>query len=91
MRKGGGYGGLLSFVLKAERKTARVYDALRLCKGPSFGTVFTLVSPYTMLAHYHELEWAEDCGVSPNLLRVSCGLEPFEVIQAAFENALALA
>ena len=91
MRKGGGYGGLLSFVLKAERKTPRVYDALRLCKGPSFGTVFTLVSPYTLLAHYHELEWAEGCGVSANLLRVSCGLEPFETLQAAFETALALA
>lgn len=91
MRKGGGYGGLLSFVLKSERKTPRVYDALRLSKGPSFGTVFTLVSPYTQLAHYHELEWAEGCGVSANLLRVSCGMEPIEVIQAAFEAALALA
>ncbi len=91
MRKGGGYGGLLSFVLKAQKKTPGVYDALRLCKGPSFGTVFTLVSPYTLLAHYHELEWAEGCGVSANLLRVSCGLEPYEMIQAAFETALALA
>lgn len=91
MRKGGGYGGLLSFVLKSERKTPRVYDALRLSKGPSFGTVFTLVSPYTQLAHYHELGWAEGCGVSANLLRVSCGMEPIEVIQAAFEAALALA
>ncbi|NQW99544.1 PLP-dependent transferase, partial [bacterium] len=54
MRKGGGYGGLLSFVLKSAKKTPKVYDALRLCKGPSFGTTFTLVCPYTLLAHYHE-------------------------------------
>lgn len=89
MRPGGGYGGLLSFTLKAKRRTARVYDALRLCKGPSFGTVFTLVSPHIMLAHYRELEWVEGCGIPPHLLRVSCGTEPFEQIKAAFEQALA--
>ena len=89
MRKGGGYGGLLSFVLKSQKKTPKVYDALRLSKGPSFGTTFTLVCPYTLLAHYHELEWAEGCGISANLLRVSCGLEPLETIIAAFEVAFA--
>ncbi len=88
MRKGGGYGGLLSFVLKAPKKTPKVYDALRICKGPSFGTYFTLVCPYTLLAHYTELEWAEGCGVPANLLRVSCGLESIETIIAAFEEAL---
>lgn len=91
MRKGGGYGGLLSFVLKSQKKTPKVYDALRLNKGPSFGTSFTLVCPYTLLAHYNELEWAEGCGVSPNLLRVSCGQEPLDAIIAAFEVALSQA
>lgn len=87
MRKKGGYGGLLSFVLKAPKKTPKVYDALRFNKGPSFGTPFTLVCPYTLLAHYYELEWAEACGVSANLLRVSVGLEPLESIIAVFEEA----
>lgn len=89
MRKGGGFGGLLSFVLKNEKKTPKVYDALRVSKGPSFGTSFTMACPYTLLAHYHELEWAEGCGVSANLLRVSTGLEPIGTILAAFEEALA--
>ncbi len=88
-RKNGGYGGLLSFVLKAPKRTPKVYDALRLSKGPSFGTPFTLVCPYTLLAHYRELEWAEGCGVPANLLRVSCGLEPIDTIVGAFEEALA--
>lgn len=87
-RKGGGCGGLLSFVLKTRRKTPKVYDSLALCKGPSFGTVFTLVSPYTLLAHYDQLEWAESCGIPAHLLRVSCGLEPFETIRDAFAEAL---
>lgn len=88
MRHDGGYGGLLSFVLKSPKKTPKVYDALRFNKGPSFGTAFTLVCPYTLLAHYHELEWAEGCGVSANLLRVSVGQEPIEHVIAVFEEAL---
>ena len=84
----GGYGGLLSFVLKNPKKTQKVYDSLRLCKGPSFGTPFTLVCPYTMLAHYHELEWAEACGVPAHLLRVSAGLESADRIIAVFGEAL---
>lgn len=91
MRPGGGYGGLLSFILKNPRRTPRVYDALRLCKGPSFGTPFTLVCPYTLLAHYHELEWAEGCGVPASLLRVSCGHESLDSLIATFSEALALA
>jgi cystathionine gamma-synthase len=88
-RRTGGYGGLLSLMLKNPKKTPKVYDALRLSKGPSFGTPFTLVCPYVMLAHYPELEWAEGCGVPANLLRVSCGLEPVDALKAAFEEALA--
>lgn len=87
-RSKGGYGGLLSFVLKNPKKTPKVYDALALSKGPSFGTPFTLVCPYTQLAHYHELAWAEDCGVSPHLLRVSCGMESFDTVRDAFAAAL---
>jgi cystathionine gamma-synthase len=87
-RAAGGYGGLFSFVLKNPKKTPKVYDALRLCKGPSFGTPFTLVCPYVMLAHYQELDWAEACGVPSRLLRVSCGLEPAGVIQSALAEAL---
>jgi len=88
-RKDGGYGGLLSFVLKASKKTPKFYDMLRLSKGPSFGTPFTLVCPYTMLAHYHELEWAEACGVPAHIMRVSCGAEPTATLIAALDEALA--
>lgn len=89
-RNEGGYGGLVSFTLTQPRKIAKVYDALRLCKGPSLGAEFTLVSPYTMLAHYYELDWAEGCGVSSNLLRLSVGVEDPEVILAALAQALDL-
>lgn len=86
-RKQGGYGGLISVVLKNSKKTPKVYDALRFCKGPSFGTPFTLVCAYPMLAHYHELDWAEDCGIPRHLLRISCGLEPLSKLTAVLEEA----
>ncbi len=87
-KKDGGHGCLLSFVLKDATKTPAVYDAMEFCKGPSLGTNFTLVCPYTLLAHYDELDWAESCGVDRTLIRVSCGLEPTEVIVDRMKRAL---
>jgi cystathionine gamma-synthase len=84
----GGYGGLLSFELAQPKRAAKFYDALEVSKGPGFGTEFTLACPYALLAHYRELEWAEGCGVSPQLIRVSCGVEPVEQLLAAFGRAL---
>jgi cystathionine gamma-synthase len=55
------------------------FDALNIAKGPSLGANFTLVCPYTLLAHYTELEWAESFGVDRRLVRVSVGLEDYEV------------
>ncbi|MEZ0275727.1 MAG: PLP-dependent transferase, partial [Roseimicrobium sp.] len=84
----GGHGCLLSFVLKDRDSAPRVYDAMQFSKGPSLGTNFTLVCPYTLLAHYDELEWAARCGVDRTLLRVSVGLEPAEVIIERMKQAL---
>ena len=88
-RPEGGYSSLLSFLLKKpEQNAPRFYDALQLCKGPTLGTDFSLVCPYTLLAHYDELEWAESCGVSRYLIRASIGIEPPELIWQRFETAL---
>ena len=76
-RAGGGYGGLFSLLLRdPERNTQPFFDSLRFCKGPNLGTYFSLCCPFTMLAHFDELDWAESCGVSRHLLRFSTGLEP---------------
>jgi len=88
-RPGGGFGGLMSIILKnAPEAAPRFYDALRVNKGPSLGTNFTLACPYTLLAHYGELEQVEALGVSRNLVRVSVGLEPPEDLVTRFEEAL---
>lgn len=89
-RESGGHGCLFSFTLKNPQKTsAMFYDALRICKGPSLGTNFTLVCPYTLLAHYEELDWVESVGVSRWLIRVSAGLEDTQELIARFDEALA--
>jgi cystathionine gamma-synthase len=89
-RDNGGYGCLFSFTLKnPETRSPVVYDALRVTKGPSLGTNFTLACPYTLLAHYDELPWVESVGVSRWLLRVSAGLEDTADLIARFDEALA--
>jgi cystathionine gamma-synthase len=50
--------------------------------------VFTLACPFTLLAHYTELEWAEACGVSRYLIRLSVGLEQPEELWQRMERAL---
>jgi len=87
-RSEGGYGALISFVLKGEEAAARAfYDALEVSKGPSLGTDFSLACPYTLLAHYGELEWAAERGASRNLLRIWVGLEEPEDLKGRFEQA----
>ncbi len=88
-REGGGGGSLFSLRLKGgEAESAAFYDALEVTKGPSLGTNFTLACPYTLLAHYDELDWAESCGVDRFLIRVSAGLEDVDDLKARFARAL---
>ncbi len=82
-------GGLLSIVLKTPSVTTPVvFDHLAICKGPNLGTNFTLCCPYTILAHFTELDFVEQCGVSRWLLRISVGTEPIEELKRRFEHAL---
>jgi cystathionine gamma-synthase len=82
-----GYGGLMSILLDSHMCQRTFYDSLNVAKGPSLGTNFTLVCPYTLLAHYHELDFAMSYNVPPNLLRISVGLEDADRLKARFEEA----
>ena len=91
-RPAGGYGSLVTFLpTQAETRASQVYDALAVCKGPSLGTVFTLACPFTLLAHYGELDWAEACGVSRYLIRIAVGLEDPEEVWRRVDAALSAA
>lgn len=74
--------------LEFNQPFAKVYDALDLPKGPSFGTEFTLVMSYLYLAHYDLVstakgrEFLHANGLNPDLLRISVGLEdPKEIAE----------
>lgn len=86
----GGYGGLLSVTFHTTEDAIEVFDRLETAKGPSLGTNFTLCCPYTLLAHYGELEWAAQFGVDGDLIRISVGLEETEELVAVFQRALSV-
>lgn len=74
-RPSGGYGYLLSIIFHQRRDAIQFIDAIDVPKGPSLGTNFTLASPYTLLAHFGELEWVSvilcaSPGVSLPCLRI---------------------
>lgn len=65
------------------------FDNLETAKGPSLGTNFTLSSPFVLLAHYNELEWAAGFGCPADLCRFSVGLEDTDELCSIFTRALA--
>ena len=84
-----GYGGLFSIEFKNPEVSAPLfYDNLEVSKGPSLGTSYTLACPYTLLAHYQELEFVEQCGVSKSLVRVSVGTEEINKLIEVFSDSL---
>ncbi|KDQ58329.1 hypothetical protein JAAARDRAFT_129085 [Jaapia argillacea MUCL 33604] len=84
----GGYGGLFSLTFLSHAASTAFFDALPFHKGPSLGTSFTLACPYTVLAHYGELEWAKSWGVEEGLVRISVGCENRDVLVRGFESSL---
>ncbi|RCI13380.1 hypothetical protein L249_0307 [Ophiocordyceps polyrhachis-furcata BCC 54312] len=87
-RPDGGYGSLISFVFREAETAVRFYDVVHLCKGPSFGANFTLVLPYSQIAHASELDWAESQGVAKHIIRISVGLEDESVLMGKLGLAL---
>ncbi|EFR02777.1 cystathionine gamma-synthase [Nannizzia gypsea CBS 118893] len=84
----GGYGGLFSVIFHTPEAAAAFFDNLAVLKGPSLGTNFTLSCPYTILAHYQELDWAKSLNVPSDLVRISVGLEDVDDMKKRITHAL---
>lgn len=84
----GGYGGLLSVTFQHREQAVSFFDTLEVQKGPSLGTNFTLACPYTVLAHYAEMDWTEQWGVERDLVRLSVGLEEPDDLTGRVDRAL---
>ena len=84
------YTGIISVTFKKDFK--EVYDKLNFAKGPSLGTEFTLLMPYTYLAHYDLItsksgnEFLNQIGLPINLLRISVGCEDIDEIINEFKR-----
>jgi cystathionine gamma-synthase len=87
----GGFGGLFSITFTSLAASKAFFDTIACAKGPSLGTSFTLASPYTLLAHYTELDWAAQYGVDAGLVRISVGQEDTDSLKEWFEEAVAAA
>ncbi|KAF7977805.1 hypothetical protein HWV62_2721 [Athelia sp. TMB] len=87
----GSFGSLCSVIFTSAAAAHAFYDSLLCYKGPSLGTNFTLVCPYTLLGHFNELEWASGYGVEENLVRISVGMEDRDALLKAILSALVIA
>lgn len=82
--------------LHAARETALAafYDACPVVKGPSFGTTFTIMTPFMYLAHFDQASTPagraglRSRGINPYLLRMSVGCEAPGDIVAALQLGL---
>ena len=89
-------GSMVSFELQG-LSFARVYDRMRLPKGPSFGLRNSLCCPFMYLAHYDLV--TSEAGraqlaqhrLNPGLLRLSVGIEPVGDLVGVLGEALDLA
>lgn len=85
-------GCVLSFELKEDFNA--FYNRLNMLKSPSFGTEFSICCPYVYLAHYELTKTDKgrcvlrEAGLSPQLLRLSVGLESTEEIIETLDRAL---
>ncbi|KAM3064755.1 hypothetical protein ACMFMF_011750 [Clarireedia jacksonii] len=89
MRKGGGYGPVMSIIFHDEKVAHRFYNVLNIPKGSSFGTNFTIAVPFALLVHYYNRDRVAAYGLPEHIIRISVGLEDVEDIKTAIRMALA--
>ncbi|CCK72886.1 putative cystathionine gamma-synthase KNAG_0M00330 [Huiozyma naganishii CBS 8797] len=80
-KQDGGYGGVFAVQFSTLERARSFYDRLNVCKGPGLGGDYTVACPWQLLNQYDE--------VDKTLIRVSVGLEDYDVLKRAFEEAIA--
>ena len=82
--------GIISITFNKPLK--EIYDNLNFAKGPSLGTEFTLLMPYTYLAHYDMIKsedgnkFLERIDLPIDIIRISVGIEPIKEIINEFKK-----
>jgi cystathionine gamma-synthase len=86
-----GFGGVVTFEVAGDSAaTSRFVDALRLPYiGPSLGGVESLVEQVALVSYFDaDPEKLDALGISPSLVRLSCGIEDTADLIADLEQAL---
>lgn len=90
-RRDGGYGHLLSIIFRDNETAARFYDGVDIFKGGSFGTVFTLSTPFAQLATDEDRGRFEEAGIPSHIVRISIGMEDVDTILDTLFEAIEMA
>jgi cystathionine gamma-synthase len=87
------HAGVITIAIK--RSMRSMYDSLNLSKGPSFGTHFTLNTPYVQITHARDIATPEGramlqrtAGLNPRMLRISVGTEKADQLIEQYKAAL---
>jgi len=91
MKQMTGFGGVLSFEVKADlMTTAKFIDSCKLPYiAPSLGGVETLIEQPTIVSYWDQTpEYRASLGIKDNLVRFACGVEDYDDIEADVLQAL---
>lgn len=87
----GGFGAMLSFEVKGGMEAAScvVEKSQHISFAPSLGGVHTTYSHPTLTSHRaFSAEQQQQYGIKPSLLRLSCGIESYEILEQDLNIAL---
>lgn len=83
-----GYGCLFTLEFESVEAAIAFYDNLSVYNGPHLGAHLTLAMAYVKGLYSKQLDWASKYGLKEAQIRISVGLEEFELLREAFESAM---
>jgi cystathionine gamma-synthase len=90
-RRDGGYGHLLSVIFHDNETATQFYDGVDIFKGGSFGTVFTLSTPFAQLATDADRDRFAEAGIPSHIVRISIGMEDVDTLLNTLFKAIEVA
>ncbi|KUM66873.1 hypothetical protein ACN42_g144 [Penicillium freii] len=90
-RRDGGYGHLLGIIFRDNETARRFYDGVDIFKGGSFGTIFTLSTPFAQLTTDAERARFAGAGIPSHIVRISIGMEDIDALVDTLFGAIEMA
>ncbi|KAJ5531565.1 Pyridoxal phosphate-dependent transferase major region subdomain 2 [Penicillium freii] len=90
-RRDGGYGHLLGIISRDNETARRFYDGVDIFKGGSFGTIFTLSTPFAQLTTDADRARFAGAGIPSHIVRISIGMEDIDALVDTLFGAIEMA